>query len=117
MCLYPKLIQNPKYRPNKKNKGKVPPITDERVKFVPIGCGKCMECMKQKANEWRVRLLEEIKHNKNGYFVTYTFSNQSYTEIVNDLRKEGFEGYGYELDNLVATKAVRRYLTIVTGKL
>lgn len=110
MCLYPKLIQNPKYKPNKKNGGNIPPITDERVKFVPIGCGKCMECMKQKANEWRVRLLEEIKHNKNGYFVGYTFSNEAYKKLVQDLRKDGFELYGYELDNQVVTKAVRRYL-------
>lgn len=110
MCLYPKLINNPKYKPNKKNGGVVPPLTDERVKLVPIGCGKCMECMKQKANEWRVRLHEEIKHNKGGYFVTYTFSDESYKELVEAVRKDGFEGYGYELDNFVATKGVRRYL-------
>ena len=49
MCLYPKLIKNKKYVPNKKNKGKVPTPPDERVLWVPVGCGKCIECMKQKA--------------------------------------------------------------------
>ena len=48
MCLYPKLIQNPKYKKNKKNGGNVPTPQDDRVLLVPIGCGKCFECMKQK---------------------------------------------------------------------
>ena len=43
MCLYPRLIKNPKYKPNKKNGGRVPPILDSRVLAVPIGCGKCLE--------------------------------------------------------------------------
>ena len=39
MCLYPKMIKNPKYLPNKKNNNNPPEITDERVKYVPVGCG------------------------------------------------------------------------------
>ena len=48
MCLYPKFIDNPRYRKNKKNGGIIPAVSDERVLLVPIGCGKCMECKKQK---------------------------------------------------------------------
>ena len=48
MCLYPKMIKNPTYLPNKKNNNNPPEITDERVKWVPVGCGNCMECRKQK---------------------------------------------------------------------
>lgn len=111
VCLYPKLIQNRKYVANKKNGGIVPEMTDPRVKFVPIGCGKCMECLKQKGREWKVRLLEEVKHQElKGYFVTYTFSNEGYTEIVNKLRKDGFDLMGYPLENQVCTKATRLYL-------
>ena len=47
MCLYPKLIINPKYKVNKKNGGNIPPMIDERVKYVPIGCQKCIECKKR----------------------------------------------------------------------
>ena len=39
MCLYPKMIKNPKYLPNKKNNNNPPEITDERVKWVTIGVG------------------------------------------------------------------------------
>ena len=61
MCLYPRLIENRKYKRNKKNGWSVPPINDQRVRYVPVGCGKCMECRKQKAREWQVRLQEDLK--------------------------------------------------------
>jgi hypothetical protein len=105
MCLYPKLITNRKYIPNKKNGGIIPAVSDKRVLQVPIGCGKCMECKKQKSREWQVRLQEEIRENKNGKFVTLTFSDESIKELSKDIKLEG-----YELDNEIATKAVRRFL-------
>lgn len=107
MCLYPKLVTNPKYRANKKNGGVIPPMQDERVGLVPIGCGMCMECMKQKANQWRLRLMQDIETHKGGKFVTLTFSNESYTELTKDLKTK-IEGYS--LDNAVATLAIRRFL-------
>ena len=70
MCLYPRLITNPKYKANKKNGGNIPPVLDDRVKMVPIGCNKCIECKRQKANNWRVRLSEEIRHDKGIFIVT-----------------------------------------------
>ena len=106
MCLYPKLIKNRKYIANKKNGGSIPAVYDKRVLQVPVGCGKCMECKKQKARQWQVRLQEEIKKNKNGKFVTLTFSNESIREIAKEIK--GLNGY--ELDNEIATIATRRFL-------
>lgn len=105
MCLYPKLIKNPKYKENKKNGGNIPAISDMRVLAVPIGCGRCKECLKKKSNDWKVRLFEEVKTSKNGQFVTLTFSNDSYKELCKETSLTG-----YELDNFVATLAVRRFL-------
>ena len=51
MCLYPKLIKNRKYMPNKKNGGNVPEVQDDRVLYVPVGCGNCIECKRQKKRE------------------------------------------------------------------
>ena len=69
MCLYPRLLKNKKYEPNKKNGGHVPPLIDERTLYVPIGCQNCIECDKQKRTHWRTRLLEEVKHNtQKGFF-------------------------------------------------
>ncbi|AXH73651.1 MAG: replication initiator protein [Microviridae sp.] len=127
MCLYPKLIINRKYLPNKKNKGKIPDITDPRVKYVPIGCGKCMECMKQKSMKWSIRLQEEIRHKKDGNFVTLSFSEESLNELDSEVQRinkaehenvnkqtdrntKYIEIEGYELENKMATLAVRRFL-------
>jgi len=105
MCLYPRLVKNPKYIPNKKNGGNVPEVKDPRTRLVPIGCGKCIECMKQKARGWNIRLQEEIKTNKSGKFVTLTFNNEAVKEISNNIKLTG-----YELDNEIATIGIRRYL-------
>ena len=48
MCLYPKLIKNKKYVANKKNGGIIPEVEDDRVLYVPVGCGNCIECKKKK---------------------------------------------------------------------
>ena len=106
MCLYPKLIKNRKYVSNKKNGGNIPPITDKRVLMVPVGCGKCMECKKQKARNWAVRMQEDIRENKNGLFVTYTFSEIELQKIDNEIK--GLTGY--DRDNEICRIAIRRYL-------
>ena len=91
---------------NKKNKGIIPIPKDKRVLKVPIGCGNCMECKKQKAREWSVRLQEEIRTNTKAKFVTLTFSTESLIQLNNDI--EPCEGY--ERDNAIATRAVRLFL-------
>ena len=106
MCLYPRIIKNRKYTKTKKNKGVIPQMKDKRVQYVPVGCGKCMECMKQKAYQWQVRMQEELKHDKTGKFITLTFSEKYLEELQNEIK--GLTGY--ELENEVATLATRRFL-------
>jgi hypothetical protein len=105
MCLYPKLIKNRKYMANKKNGGVIPAVSDLRVLQVPVGCGKCIECRKQKAREWQVRLQEDIRINKNAKFVTLTFSDEELNKLENEVK--GLTGYNR--DNEVCRIAVRRY--------
>lgn len=110
MCLYPRLIRNRKYTVNKKNGGDVPTPNDPRVLAVPVGCGECIECRKKRGREWSVRLQEEIRHDKTGIFVTLTLSNESFRTIYNSVIKEESANInGYDLDNAIATKAVRYY--------
>ncbi|AXH76120.1 MAG: replication initiator protein [Microviridae sp.] len=122
MCLYPKLIRNKRYVINQKNGGLVPPVYDTRVLVVPAICGKCMECRKQKAREWQIRLMEDIKTNRNGKFITLTLSNESYKELYETgkiIRKNKLTGIkeelnikdleGYDIDNSIAKVALRRF--------
>lgn len=105
MCLHPRLLKNPKYTANKKNKGIIPEIKDKRALLVPVGCGSCEQCRKQKRREWKIRLTEECETDKNGIFVTLTFSNESIKELGENIQADG-----YERDNAIATLAVRRFL-------
>ena len=113
MCLYPTYVKNPKYKPNKKNKGKPPVCKDRRLYYIPVKCGCCIECRKEKQREWRVRLEEELRMNF-GYFTTLTISPKGIKEIesITDLKWE-------ENPNEIATKALRLFLERVrkdTGK-
>lgn len=104
MCLYSRLMPNPKYKANEKNGGKIPKWKDERTLLVPIGCGKCIECKKQKAREWQIRLTEDVKYNQNGVFVTLTFSNEEMIRIDKEIDNKI---QGYARDNAIAKLAVK----------
>ena len=84
MCLYPKTILNKKYLPNKKNKYNPEKCTDERKRYITADCGYCWQCRKKKANDWKVRLNEEIRTNKDAYFVTLTFEKRLVLEKLYD---------------------------------
>jgi hypothetical protein len=99
------LIRNRKYVPNKKNGGIVPEVKDKRVLSVPVGCGKCLECRKQKSRQWQVRLLEDIRVNKNAKFITFTFSERELQKLDNEIK--GLSGY--DRDNEICRLAVRRF--------
>ena len=68
-----------------------------------------MECMKQRARGWSLRLLEEIKtHDRqHKWFVTLTMSNEHYSKLADDIDQDL---KGYDRDNAIATLAMRRFL-------
>jgi hypothetical protein len=74
--------------------------------MVPVGCGKCIECKKQKARNWQVRLHEELRHDKRGQFVTLTFSDEEYKKLSEEITGVT----DYNLDNEIATLGTRRFL-------
>ena len=104
MCLYPKLIKNRRYVPNKKNGGVPPQCPDERLLYVTAACGKCMECRKQIQRQWLVRMSEELRQEPNAYFITLTIDDNSYNKLSNT--------YKITDNNEIATKAIRKQ----TGK-
>lgn len=102
MCLYTRIVKNPKYLPNKKNNYNPPECEDERLRYIPIKCGNCIECRKQKSGEWRTRLSYEIEKDKTAKFITLTFSEEKLNELINET--------GEKEANKIATIAVRRFL-------
>ncbi|AXH76574.1 MAG: replication initiator protein [Microviridae sp.] len=109
MCLYPRLIENRKYKPNKKNGGNAPPVKDHRTTFVPIGCQKCIECKNMKSREWQTRLQEDIKENRNGKFITLTYSEEALKAFTKTITRFKEIKY-YDLQNEIATISIRLFL-------
>lgn len=119
MCLYPTLIKNPKYKPNKKNGGNVPYCKNKNVMYVPIACGVCIECKQKKASEWRIRLNEELRSNQNkAYFVTLTYNEDTmkkYKEesvMVSDTIRHWLENI-----RKFKKKSIKHWLITEKGKL
>lgn len=59
LCLTPYDIKNPS------------PSKLERV--IPVPCGKCVNCRKNRANQWHFRLRQEEKRSDKAIFVTLTY--------------------------------------------
>lgn len=114
MCLYPRLIRNPKYKPTKKNGGNPPVCWDTRLLYIPAACGECYECRKKKQREYQIRLQEEIRHS-HGEFLTLTIDDDSYKKLEKEIPKlpkkvlEESKKNG-EYDNIIATEALRKFL-------
>lgn len=100
MCLFPRLIKNKAY--SKQRFLAIGTTIDERKKYVAVGCGKCIECKQQKAQQWRVRLCEEMKVQKYSKFITLTFTNESLDTLTKEFNTTECNG--------IATAAVRRFL-------
>lgn len=90
------------YNLKKPKKGTQIKCDDERKLYVAVGCGNCYECRRQKAQQWRVRLCEEMKIQKFAYFVTLTFSNEALITLSKENNDNGA--------NETAVFAVRRFL-------
>lgn len=84
MCLFTKFIINPRVKKAYKEgnaKEVIKNLKNENMYMVPVTCGECIECRKRLSMDWTVRLNYEIQENKNGKFMTMTFSNEALDEL------------------------------------
>ena len=105
MCLNPVKILNPAYSVSKKNPLNDRKPIDERLRFIEVPCGHCPECRYKKKMSWQIRLQEHNKYMSmigyKGYFVTFTFSEQSLTKLAH---------YSHSADALIiCTNAIRLF--------
>lgn len=67
-CLKPIYIDNPRYDAYKTN--------SERPKMA-VPCGRCPSCIRNDAQQWRVRLQQEFRLAPYSFFVTLTYSDEN----------------------------------------
>jgi len=49
-----------------------------------VKCGQCKECLEAKAKEWSIRLNQELKYSKTGYFLTLTYNEENLPLAVDE---------------------------------
>lgn len=47
------------------------------IYFVPVNCGKCYNCKRNRVNQWSFRLMEELKTATDARFVTLTYDTKN----------------------------------------
>lgn len=61
------------------------------LKYVPIPCGKCPQCMNNRAKEIMFRIMQETKEHKSNYFLTFTYDDEhlppNYSLIKDEISK------------------------------
>ena len=107
MCINTTLRRNMRYFANKKNNGQPPERKNALTAVVPISCGMCYECKRKKGREWAIRLQEEIKAQKEKWFITLTFNNEKYKHFHNFTPNHN---NAYNKENAICAKAVDEFL-------
>lgn len=104
MCLYTIRIPNKRFLPNRKNGYEPPVCHDERLRYVECECGRCFECRKARARNWRIRMSEELRENPKAIFFTGTLTDERIEKLSTKygIRKDDYNG--------IATKEVRLFL-------
>lgn len=57
---------------------------------VTVPCGQCATCLKKRARDWTIKLINEAKYHKEACFITLTFDNA----ILTDKNSKAVKKYG-----------------------
>ena len=90
-----------------------------------VPCGKCAECLLERARDWSIRCLHEAKMHEHSAFVTLTYADENlpadrklnhfdFQLFMKRLRKEYGEGIGFFMCGEYGEQTQRP--SIVTGK-
>lgn len=91
-------------------------IDGQNMYSVPVACGKCTYCKKQRITGWSFRLEQENKVSNNSFFVTLTYNSEHipYCKIDKDakIRSKGelYNKYSQEeiLDNITPVPTLNK---------
>lgn len=90
------------------------------TKTMLIPCGKCAECLKQKQNDYMVRIYEELMQVNKACFVTLTYSNSNvpffevdgkkYLTVWKQDIKDWIKRFRTNYERLTGVKGIRYFL-------
>lgn len=85
---------------------------------ITVPCGKCIECLKKRRKDWVFRMLQELKHANNAYFVTLTYAPE-HLPTNNELSKTDVQAFLKRLRHLFPSgysKVSPRFKYYVVGE-
>lgn len=59
--------------------------TRELGKYIVVGCGKCVDCLRSRINEWKTRLFHHLLENPKCIFLTLTYDDEHQFDPVTGL--------------------------------
>lgn len=62
-------------------------VSGGHTRTFTVPCGKCIECLKTKQNDYMVRIYEELLQAGSGCFLTLTYSNDTVPYLERDGKK------------------------------
>lgn len=82
MCVFAKYIPHP-VRKKLENSGEFSGSLDVLPRMMLVPCGRCIECLKRKASDWRFRLYQEMAlgNHRSAFFVTLTLAPEYYEAL------------------------------------
>lgn len=88
-CLRPYSVRNPYFSELARNLG-YSDTNFERFQYINVPCGSCPMCRKERAREWKLRLVHESQYHELFQFVTLTYDDDhlsSSSLVKSDLQK------------------------------
>ena len=75
---------------------------------IVIPCGHCSFCLKNRRDEWTIRLLEEFKDSLECIFLTLTYSDES-VHYDGNVHKEHIQKFWKRLRKRLGSRQIRYY--------
>lgn len=78
---------------------------------IPVKCGKCLECLQERSNEWAYRIMLESKNYANNCFLTLTYKDNPVS-----LKKKDFQLFMKRLRKKLSPLKIRYFACGEYGK-
>lgn len=72
-----------------------------------VNCGQCPSCLKRRAQDWTIKLINEAKYHKEACFITLTFDNA----ILLDKNSKAVKEYGAQANFPYNVAYSKKYFT------
>lgn len=95
----------------------VDPKGSSRAQRITVPCGRCLECLSRRRNDWSLRLSQELKRAESAFFITLTYDDEHipYVNGSPAVVKKDVQDWLKRYRKLIAPTKVRYFLVSEYG--